>query len=47
VEAACTLAAHGEMEVNPKPAPRASRIKEVAAATNAPAMIAGHETAEA
>ncbi|MGH6979719.1 MAG: hypothetical protein ACREFC_00790 [Stellaceae bacterium] len=32
---------------SPKPAPSRTKIKEIAAAVNAPAMIAGHDTADA
>jgi hypothetical protein len=37
----------GEMDANPSPDPRASRINEAAAATNEPAMIAGQDAADA
>src|ERR1017187_9494784 len=37
---------HGESDESPAPAPSARRIKPSAAATNAPAATAAHETAE-
>src|SRR5271165_1512703 len=37
---------HGEIDADPMPDPKAIRMSEVAAATNAPAMIAGHEAAD-
>jgi hypothetical protein len=41
------LAGHGDAETSPKPEPSASNTTEAAAATNAPAMMAGQDTAEA
>jgi hypothetical protein len=40
------LPGQGEMEAKPNPEPSASRIRETAVATNAPAMIAGHDVAD-
>jgi hypothetical protein len=37
----------GEISANPSPEPSASSTKETDAATNAPAMIAGHDAADA
>src|SRR4029077_13472545 len=37
---------HGDTEAKPRPDPRASNISATAAVANAPAMIAGHDTAE-
>ena len=37
---------HGETETKPMPAPNATNAKENAAATNAPAITAAHETPE-
>jgi hypothetical protein len=38
--------AHGEIEAKPNPEPSAIRTKVNAAATNAPAMMAGHDAAD-
>jgi hypothetical protein len=37
---------HGEMADKPSPVPSDSRISPIAAATNAPPAIAGHDTAD-
>jgi hypothetical protein len=37
---------HGDTEAKPRPDPRASNISAAAAIAKAPAMIAGHDTAE-
>jgi hypothetical protein len=37
---------HGEMADKPRPLPSDSRISPIAAATNAPPTIAGHDTAD-
>jgi len=37
---------HGDIAANPRPAPNTKRIKETAAATKAPAMMAGQEAAD-
>jgi hypothetical protein len=37
--------AHGEIVANPRPAPSANSMIDVATATAAPAMMAPHETA--
>ena len=37
---------HGETDAKPRPDPRASKISATAAIAKAPAMIAGHDTAE-
>jgi hypothetical protein len=36
----------GDIKVNPRPAPKASRIREVAAVTTVPARIAAQDTAD-
>ncbi len=38
--------AHGETEENPRPAPNESRTRDTAAATKAPANMAGHDAAD-
>jgi hypothetical protein len=40
------LLGQGETEAKPNPEPSASRIRETAVATNAPAMIADHDVAD-
>src|ERR1700679_3834837 len=40
------LPGQGDMEAKPKPEPSANRTRETAIATNAPAMIAGHDAAD-
>ena len=47
VEVMSGVPRHGETTLNPRPAPRASSSRVKAAATKPPAMMAGHETAEA
>jgi hypothetical protein len=37
---------HGDTADNPSPVPSERRINPIAAATNAPPMIAGHDTAD-
>ncbi|MGA2777459.1 MAG: hypothetical protein ABSF94_07870 [Steroidobacteraceae bacterium] len=37
---------HGEIDANPSPDPKASKIEEADAATTAPAAIAGHDAAD-
>lgn len=46
VVAEAPLLGQGDMEASPKPDPSANSISETEAATNAPPMIAGHDTAE-
>src|SRR4029078_6305230 len=46
VVAEAPRSAHGETEARPKPEPSASRMRDTAQATRAPAMMAAHETAD-
>jgi hypothetical protein len=40
------LLGQGDTAANPSPEPSANKMSETAAATKAPAMIAGHDTPE-
>src|SRR4029077_9038452 len=46
-EAEAPILDQGEVADKPKPVPNASKIRDIAAATNAPAITAPHETPEA